>query len=676
MKLFTAPIIRDLAKALHDKTKKVKSNSLDDLLGLKDNIILFGKDKSGKTAILYKLYLTALSEFSSIHVLPIYIDCKDYLKSEKPLDVIDVLSRFYELNRRDSENLSQKYHIKILLDNFSGNETKILRPIGSYLEANSNASIVTTAEETLFNSFANQSINGIKFTHRFIWDIGRSEIRALTGKWPNLTTENREVLLEKIHKVFNQLNIPSNYWTVSLFIWIFEKNSDANFRSNFQLIELYVDNILGKENFIANESIYKIDYEDFKSYLSELAYYLISKKESENYVLSHVELINFTDDYKNKNRKFVILVSEVSELILKLGVLKKVSEDQYTFRLNGVFEYFLAFYMNENHVFRNKIIDDEHFYLSFSNEFEMCAGFNSKDKKFVKKIFEKTKKIFRPINEKYKFEEIDAHLKLEIQDKLKVDLKLPDFLEKSIKPISIENQDVIYEEVFGENNKIAEVKTKKFYHSIESTSENLEKSLLILARVFRNSKFKDLEFEDEIFDFILNSTCTMGFQLMDEIEDNKFDFIDDKTSEDELMKLLIQFVPIVIQSFFFDAVVQNNLETIIKDKIASLKSDSKNNQLKLLILYFSLIDLNLKNNHKYIDEIIAILSIAVLKQTSLIKLYIYLATKINDNKYLEEKIKKNIRSQSLSIDSLKNVGEIERSFSEIKKETLMNKGRD
>ncbi|MEZ4842520.1 MAG: metallophosphoesterase [Flavobacteriaceae bacterium] len=541
IRLFTDPVIRDIAKSLHDKTKKVKNVVLDDLMFSRDNIMLFGKDKSGKTAILYKLFLTSLSEFSIIKILPIYIDCNNYLKSDKVLDIVDLLSKFYELSKRDANNLSKKYHIKILLDNFNESEIKIIKPVGSYLLDNENASIVTTAEETLFNSFANQSISEIKFINRFIWDIGRTQIRNLTNKWPNLTKENREVLLEKIHKVFNQLNIPSNYWTVSLFIWIFEKNSDANFRSNFQLIELYVDNFLGKENFIANESIYKIDYEDFKSYLSELAYFLITKKESTNYVLNHVELINFTDDYKNKNRKFVIQVSEITELILNLGVLKKVSQDNYTFRLNGVFEYFLAYYLNENVEFRNKVIDDEHFYLSFANEFEMCAGFNSRDKKFVNKIFKKTKKIFEPINKKYQFDQIDNHLKIEIQDKLNVDLKLPELLEKSVKPIPVESQDVFFEEILGDNNKIAEVKKKKFYPVIESNSENLEKSLLILARVFRNSKFKDLKFEDKVFDFILNSTCTMGFQLMDEIEENKLDFIDDKTSEDELMKLLIQF---------------------------------------------------------------------------------------------------------------------------------------
>ncbi|MFL0063658.1 hypothetical protein, partial [Tenacibaculum maritimum] len=86
---------------------------------------------------------------------------------------------------------------------------------------------------------------------------------------------------------------------------------------------------------------------------------------------------------------------------------------------------------------------------------------------------------------------------------------------------------------------------------------------------------------------------------------------------------------------------------------------------------FSLIDLNLKNNNKYIKEVIDILKIGVLKQTSLIKLYIYLATKVNGNENLRKTIESHIKNQSLSIDSSNNVGDIEKSFSGIKKNKLI-----
>jgi predicted MPP superfamily phosphohydrolase len=424
LELFTEPIIDVNSKTHVDKSvSKSKKINLEQIKNSRKNEILFGKDKSGKTAILFKILLDSLNEFSSSNVLPIYINCKDLTKSTSSIDIIKTIRDFYELSTSDSENLSKKYHIKILLDNLNENEKFILTPLNDYISKYKNASIIATAEETLLNGFSNRTINGTSFNNLFVWDIGRTEIRSLTNKWPTLTEDSREILLEKIHKVFSQLNIPSNYWTVSLFIWIFEKNSDATFRNNFQLIELYIDNLLDKESFVSQESIYKIDFEDLKSYLSELAHHLVTKHNETNYVISYVDLINFTSDYKKGNRKFVIDTQTIVDVIIDKGVLKKMNADSYTFRLNGVFEYFLAFYMKDNSDFRNEVIDDGHFYLSFGNEFEICAGFNSRDIGFVEKIYKKTIEIFRPINLQYNFEKIDDHLKLIIQDKLKIDLR-------------------------------------------------------------------------------------------------------------------------------------------------------------------------------------------------------------------------------------------------------------
>ncbi|WP_407268965.1 metallophosphoesterase [Tenacibaculum maritimum] len=669
--LFTSPIIKDKPKNLDDTKSNAKNFVLDNFLTSKENEILFGRNKSGKTAILYKVLLDSLNSFSSTGTIPLYINCMDYLRSNKPINIAKLLARFYELNSTNATNLSKDYHIKILLDNFNEHESFIIKPLNDFLSTNKNSSVLAVAEETLFNSFSNQSINNSKLSNRFIWEIGRTQIRTLTNKWPNLTDSNREILLEKIHKVFNQLNIPSNYWTVSLFIWIFEKNADANFRNNFQLIELYIDNLLGRDNFIINESSYKIDYDDFKSFLGDLSYYLVTDKKDNNYALSYAQLIEFIDKYKQQNRKFVIGIDKITNLILEIGLLKKVDEDNYTFRLNGVFEYFLALYMKDNKKFRDEIIDDGHFFLSFANEFEICAGFNSRDTDFITKIYAKTKEIFSPISSKFNPNEIDHHLLIDIEKKLNIDLRLSDVLKEKVKPIPLEEQDVIFSGILDDNQKMSGVIPKKYYESIEINSENLEKSLLILARVFRNSKFKNQDLEDEIFDFILNSTCFLGFQLMNEIEENKLGIISESTNEDELMKMLIQFVPITIQTFFYDAVVQNNLENIIIDKIEKLKENEEKEQLKLLILYFSLIDLNLKNNNKYIKEVIDILKIGVLKQTSLIKLYIYLATKVNGNENLRRTIESHIKNQSLSIDSSNNVGEIEKSFSGIKKNKLI-----
>ena len=676
MKLFTNPIIKNESQTSPQTDANLKAFNLDDLKNCTDtNYILFGKDKSGKSALLYKILLDNLNEYSFNNCLPIYIDCKNYLKSSKPLDIIEELKTFYELNRADAENLSNNYHIRILLDNFKKNESLVSKPIESFIKGCKNISIIATVSETLLNSFGANDTFDVDFTNIFIHDITRKEIRLLTEKWPNLTNASREVLLEKIQLVFKQLNIPSNYWTVSLFIWIFEKNSNLNLGSNFQLIELYIDNLLDKDNFILS-SEYKIDFEDLKNYLAELSHELITKHFETNYQIVYTDLVNFTNNYKKANKRFVIEVEDILYLILDKGILKK-GVDYYTFRLNGVFEFFLGHYMSIDKVFRDTIVGNDNFYLSFGNELEICAGMSMYDYDFVKSIYLKTKNIFNPVINKYNRYNMDYYLLEKVSDKLKIELNISEALKNTLStPLSAEIQDTIFEEVSPSNKRTSEVQVKKFYHSIEVKSDNLEKALFILSRVFRNSKLRNEEkFNNEVFDFILDSTSILGFTLIDEIEENKTNFISSNISEDDLMRLITKFIPIVMQTFFFDALVQVNMENIIKDKISELKKNVRGNELKLLILYFSLIDLDFKNNEIYLDEVIHILTIPILKNTSLIKLYIYLALKTNGNKVLEEKLKKHIKSQEIKLNNKKSAGIIEQGISKLQKSKYFNRRR-
>lgn len=672
-KLFTNPVIKSESQTGPQKAME-KNYELAEIENCSDtNYLIFGRDKSGKSALLYKILLDNLNEYSLNNCLPIYIDCRNYIKATRPIDIIDELKNFYELNRHDAEELSKKYHIRILLDNVRQNEKMVLEPIEKFAKENEKVTIVATASETILTSFGQGSTYSLVFKNIFIHDITRKEIRLLTEKWPNITSAQREVLLEKIQVVFKQLNIPSNYWTVSLFIWIFEKNSNLNLGSNFQLIELYIDNLLDKHNFILSTE-YKIDFEDLKNYLAELSHELVTKHTSSNYQIDYTELVNFTSRYKKQNKRFVIDVEDIISLVLEKGILKKL-HDRYTFRLNGVFEFFIGHYMNLDSDFRKKVVDDDNFYLSFGNELEICAGMLMYDFEYVQSIFHKTKNIFNSVNSKYDKYNMDYYLLQKVGDKLKIDIDLNDVLKTTISnPMPIEKQDVVFEEVNPSTSRMSEVQAKKFYQCIESDSEHLEKALFILARVFRNSKLRNQEkFNNEVFDFVLDSTVTLGFTLMDEVDENKDQFVTPNISEEDLMKLLTKFIPIIMQTFFYDALVQINMEDIIKEKIVELKKTPKGNELKLLILYFSLIDLDLKNNEQYIEEVIQLLKIPILKNTSLLKLYIYLSLKVNGNKPLEQRIKQYIKDQELKLNSKKNKGLIEQGISKLQKSKYFNR---
>jgi hypothetical protein len=549
-----------------------------------------------------------------------------------------------------AKELPNKHKILLLIDNYDPEQDSFNLILNALLEKHPKVIFIATIEEKLATSFASFTFDNKKYSNLFIHEISRPEVRSLANKWPNLTPEKREIILDKISEIFVQLNIPTNYWTVSLFIWIFEKNNDANFHSSFELIQLYIDNLLDRKR-IALDRGFKLKFEDLKSYLASLSHFLLFDRATVGYTATYAEIVSFTNDYRENNKRFVIEVRDIIDLILNKNILKKVSEDRFTFRLNGVFEYFLALYMSVDKSFRDSIINDDHFYLSFKNEFELLAGFEKDNIAFVKMIFDKTVLIFKGTTSSYSQVSIDDHLLKKVSEVFEIKLPLRQLKEGLKNPFPIEKQDEILAEMKPTEISNTEVKVKEYFDVIGDNSDILENALHIFARVFRNSNTQTQKDINQFLDFILDSSCYLGFKLIDEFQAGEYQIDDsEEDSEKILVQLITNFMPIVVQTFLFDALAQNDLERIFLEKINELKKDPKANQFKLLLLYFTVIDLDLNTHKKLIDEIIETIDLNILRQTTILKLYIYLMFKCSGKPHLEEFIKTKINYQTKIID--------------------------
>jgi predicted MPP superfamily phosphohydrolase len=655
--LFTDPILKSKTKAqLAESKSDVAPTPLATIIPSSENIVIYGKDKSGKTSILYKVLLDSISDFSASRIIPIYLDSKIYRgSSKKVLNIEKHIAAYFEINNTKSKELPKKYRIKLLIDNYNPNLSDFNGVVNEYLKANPEVYFIAATEEKVATSFTSYEFDGREYNNLYIHDISRPEVRSLASKWPNLTPEKREIIMDKIFTIFSQLNIPYNYWSVSLFIWLFEKNNDANFHNSFELIQLYIDNLLDRKRLAINKSS-KLTFEEFKSYLASLAYFLMYDRAEKGYTATYSEIVDFTNRYRNDNKKFVIEVKDIIDLIIEKNILRRVYDDTFTFRLNGVFEYFLALYMTIDETFRNKVISDEHYYLSFKNELELLAGFQKDQELFIDKIYQKTKEIFGETEAIYSNVDIDTQLKLKISKVF--DAKIPmDKLGKEYKKaLTVEKQDELMKEMQPARTDESGVKVKDYYEKIENTSENLETALHILARVYRNSNLRDERKLNEILDYILNSACYFGFKLIDEADKGEIELGGLKNqdiSEDHeklIVQLLTNFMPLIVQTFFYDAVGQNDLERIFKEKIVELKKDTKNNQFKLMILYFTLIDLDVSANRNLIEEVIETINLGILKQTTVIKLHIYLMFKCANKPQLEQFLNTQIQKQSGKIN--------------------------
>lgn len=674
LELFTTPILKNKSRAeIANKQKDVPNITLETIENSKSNFVIYGKDKSGKTSLLYKLLLNLFSSYSIQKTIPFYIDAAKY-KSASSIDFTTILARYFQLSKSKVENLLEKQALRVLIDNYDPENSNFNELVISYFKSHINISFVLTTEETIIRPYEDLGLMDFEYEDVYIHEISRNEVRTLTNKWPSIPKDKKEEILDKISQIFQQLNMPMNYWTVSLFLWIFEKTNQANFHNNFELIQLYVDNLLDRKRLALDKSL-KLDYEDFKTFLGELAYEFIMKYKDNTYSATYLQLVDFAERYRNNNIRFVIPIKDIVDLIIDKGILKRTIDDRYTFRLNGVFEYFLAFYMKDNPEFKDQIIKDSHYYLSFSNELELYSGFNKKDKSFVGDIFNRTQNIFQPVNELYNGGRTKDQILLEkISEVFDITIPMQQLAKSGKVTLSPEKQDKLIEEFKPIEDYKAEVTEKKFYDTLDRTSENLEKSLFILSRVFRNSSINDDRFNNEIVDFILDSACNLGFLLIDEAnQSDDLSHSDVSNDEDEklLMKLMTNFMPLLVQTFLFDALAQNNLERIFLKKIDELKKEKDINQFKLLIIYFILIDLDVKSNKKYIDDVIAIIDLGMLKQTIVIKLYTYLMFKAHNQPEFEKFLRERIQKQTAKINKSGDFGPLHQSFEHTKKIALL-----
>jgi predicted MPP superfamily phosphohydrolase len=651
--LFTPPVLKTKSKSeIKDPTKIDLNFNFEDLFNTNQNYLIFGKAKSGKSSLLKRIQLEWLDKFSYYKIISFYVDFKAFKIKKIPLRLINNFASYYEMSQANMIEKINQYVTVLLIDDFDPEQKELIQELVTFIKENKNSFLIATTEEFVYRTFEPIHLDNIKFYKVFLHEITRKDLRILTSKWPSLPAEKKDDAIKQITQIFDQLHIPYNYWSVSLFLWIFEKFNDPGIHSNISLIELYIEGLLERKKLIIERSS-KISYENLKSYLGELSHYLVTDFYENIYSASYADLVNFTEKFKKENKRFVVETEFIVNGIIDRGIIKKRDDERYTFRLRGVFEYFLAYYMFENKKFRNEILSDNTRFLSYSNEFSLYAGMEKKDEDFLNELFKKTQFVLHETNAKYSIEgTIDKNLISRLEqayDILSYLKKIPE--EKHI-ALNLESQDEVMDEIKPINNYSEEVKQKKKYDErIIVNAEILEQYLSLICKVYRNSYLvKNNVLTSQVFDFILNSACNFGFYILDNFEDMELPIDIDKEDKKFIIQLFAHVMPLVVQGFLSESLSQNNLERVYIEKIEELKINAKENQFKLFLLYNLLIDLDVKTNFKLIDELIEIVTIGILKTSILGKLHYYLRFKAYINPKLEEYLKQKIKEYAKEIN--------------------------
>jgi hypothetical protein len=698
--LFTPPILREKPIEEIQSLKKPAShfkNHFENIKNKKNNYIIFGKDKSGKSSLLVFLGIHYLDRFHYHRVIPFYLDLEKYNNSPSKFDLVRLISKRIEFQKRYTEELIKKYHFRLLLDNFDPSNNVICDRINTFLEKY-DSSFIICSDQTTLRSYEEFDYGFNSYDRLFIHDITRKEIRSLVTKTVETKSDSYiEEIVQKIVSIFKQHRMPFNYWTVSIFLWVISKRGSEDFeiQNNSQLIELYIQELLGQRELALQTSKEKFPYHKYKKYLSYLAHLLYKKHESASYSASYKEIISITESFLNQSRRNVTSPEDVVKYILQRGVLKKVGINNYSFRLNGVFEYFLANEMVENDSFLSEVINDDALYLSFKNELDLYSGFErrnkERDKDFLVKLFEKTREACREVNERFsKIGSVDEIFETKTKNELLMSL-----VEKldidNAEPLSYESKDKLQTAIeenglsIGEEDKFKDdVQTKKRFDENAAKHEIIETYLFIMGRVFRNIEVEgedSKQIDDEIFGFLLDSICNWGFLLFDELVESRLNSSESSLNEiekefkipKEIIKVLYSFVPLIVQDFLYHSLGHITLENIIKHKIEELEVNSSQNQFQLFMLYFLLIDLDLKGNKNYIEKALKVSKAGNIRFSIAAKIIYYLFFKAQNNTALSTFLKRKFRELQRELNPKADSASLNRNFSEIEKMLLLNK---
>jgi len=672
LELSTEPVLKERSQSeiVKDENNTETDFKWENFHKFDTDYIIFGKDKCGKTILLKKIELELLDNYSLHNYIPFYIDIKEWKNSKKHFDFNREFSKYYYINSSESAKLLEEKQIVFLIDNYHIENKELKKSIENFVEKHEKVRLIICSIDSTITSFYTNSIDGRTLYKLHFHRLRKIHIKELAKKNSDLSEEKQDQIVDRIDNIFKKLSIPFNYWTISVFLWIFKKDLNASFNNDVDLINLYIERLIEKDQLTLTKSSFT--FVNYKKLLANLAHFLLTNYHQNSYYAKYSDIISFIDSYLGKNPRFSVTSREIFEYLDQKGILRKKNDDLYSFRLNGVFEYFIAFYMTIDSKFLKSVIKDEKFYLSFANEFELYAGFNREDDKFLKKIYSKTQKHFKYLNKDYAIssDSIDALLISKIIEVRDFSEIIDKFSRRMQDGLTVQEQDKIEEELIKElgiDDSNSDIRTKQI-KIINDQSESLEASLQILGKVFKNiDDITDVSLVYEIFDYIIDHAILWSFKLIDEFKELDISDIMKPGHEVEgkhLLRLIGNFIPTLVQVRLNEMIGHNNLEKIIIERLIEAKKSPSKNQFKIFILAFLLTDINLENNVELLEELIPLIKIPIIKYSFILKMNYYLGFKVNNNKDLQKILRKNIQNQYLKFNNDTDLGSIHRGFSE------------
>lgn len=633
-KLFVLPLITDSPETLGDIEEERKKYNLDDLLSSVNNYLLIGEKESGKSTLLNRLFIEVSNDFPRYQRIPVLLKFKNFENK----DIVRLVRDFIHENSESVRHLCNEGKILILLDDFEPfngfqhSINKVKRFIKEYPEVKIIATSCSTFELFLSQEptlFSHNTESQNPFKPLFIGNVGINEFKGLAKNW--FKDNNSEWLvdnIERLIKVFEALRIPRTFFSVSIYLWIIEKQEKFNPINKYELVKRFINHILEGLK-IEDTKAGSYGYTKKIELLTELALEMYQHGDIHNsYALKESKVVKVFEDNFTLNQLKFSPIEKLQEFIDK-GIISKVNTDEsvYFFRFNAFFSYFLSFNIDKDSVFKSHVFSDAYF-LSFIDELDYYTGSKRDDKDALIFAMKKVKDAFENID-KVISDNFDSFI-----PKKSIFLKhvnTEDFL-KEAKESKLSN-DEIEEMLEGQMQLLPVDKSIKIKEETKDFKSQFSKALELAAKVLKNSEnIKDPDLVNQSLETIIKKSAKYGFYInsliISEIEKNIGDF-------PLPPELLFFMAPIINQLMLLGWLGTDFLEVPISKKIHKNLTSKDESEYELYLTTFLFADMKFHDHIGILKKAIDKIENKFLLELCFLKIFLYYMMRPEGSSLLE-----------------------------------------
>lgn len=578
-----------------ENTTEIVEN-IQELIESKENFIVFGIKECGKTILLDKIRIDVLSNTQNDY-LPIFLDFRA-IKKDK--DIVSKISEFWKCRKAMVMDCLAESNVLLLVDNisFSVEHISQLQVLKKFLSENNNVRLIGASREERCSDVLVESDQHklLDFVRLEMQQFDTHQIRTLVSRWFSDEGNNKN-RVEQIVKIFGKLNLPRTPFSISMFLWIMERQNTRP-QNMALLIETYLIDLMKSQDYdVAGRNTF--DYKHKLNLLGDIAVKMLSSTEL-NYQIAYstyIEVIEkFLDDL---NFKSIYSASAIACQFIDIGIF--IHDNNYVyFRFECFFEFCLAKAMERDDIFKNKIIAEEH-YLEYSNEIIYYTGMCRNEHKLLNSIVDRMEKDYSGMK-KLLFEDncrIDDifNVNKSLMCQMTADDLISSLPDKETVEDSDRHGDMMLSHRCKDNGEVKRKPQEK------NVILNLSKQLLLAMNVFKNSEEITIPgFKYECYVKILK--YSIAYCLLAKLLTTK-KLAEDKELPKERVKdlhIMLRFLPYLHQKL-----LSRNLDTvkileIVKQKIDSDFDNQNISELEKYMSVFLYSDIKLKKGQEEIKK--------------------------------------------------------------------------